>query len=469
MTTPLQAADRDAPGTFEAAPSGVQIRHERPAPETEHTVVAPLVIGLPDGRRLMVRRWSLSGVYDDAPSRRDLGGARLLIPFQGVEVGFPVAFGPVGEGGFRPFEGLTGRQREALGLFYRNLMVGRMAATEEVITALDTPVDLIPMGETEAEKAAGVARARPRFFRAALNIAWHLGLFVAVVWFVGSLAWSRIEGMTLSHARVTAERLVLTAPREGYLRQLATQDSVTQEGTVLARVEKPEGEEALADVDARHAALETMAAEARARLAAHDAVREEARAMVERLYSASALRRFDAGVPLRQGDHNDRRAALEATLRSVENDRDRAVADLRRLRQTEQYMNLSAPAVGLVVQWLTREGQYVRAGDPVAVFETDAPRMVRGWLDDRLAGSVRIGMRADILLRSSGVAREIEGRVAAVEAGADPSAPDVFGMIVTIEASGMTAGAAREALPFNAPAEIVVRRDLLGPLFGRSR
>jgi hypothetical protein len=144
---------------------GVHISHERPAPETEPHVIAPLIVALPDGRRLTARKWSLAGIRDQVLVGEDLTGARLMIPFQGIEVGFPVTLTPSSNSNLWAFEALTGRQREALGLFYRNLMTGKMASTDEVITALDTPVDLVPMGETEVEKAAGLAKVKPRALR----------------------------------------------------------------------------------------------------------------------------------------------------------------------------------------------------------------------------------------------------------------------------------------------------------------
>jgi hypothetical protein len=66
-----------------AMSGGVTISHERPAPETEPHVIAPLIVALADSRRLTARKWSPSGIRDDVLAGVDLTGARLMIPFSG--------------------------------------------------------------------------------------------------------------------------------------------------------------------------------------------------------------------------------------------------------------------------------------------------------------------------------------------------------------------------------------------------
>lgn len=441
--------------------SGVVILHERPAPDTEPHVIAPLFIALANGRRLTARKWSLSGVRDGVLAGEDLTGARLLIPFQGIEVGFPVQLIPSADGGFWAFDCLSGRQREALGLFYRNLITGRMAATDDIITALDTPVDLVPMGETEQEKAAGLAKVKPRSLRIVLNLLWYVGLVIFLIGFLGSLVWSKVEGISLTHARVYAERSELRAPSDGYLQiEMSPADTVV-EGSPLARLFSPETDLALQDALQRVALLQARTAEGSARLDLHDSLRQEVRASVERLYSGVALSRFDAGISIRPGDHNDQRSRLEQDLRGYESDLDRATAELRRLQQLQRFIRVTAPTPGQVVEWLANDQQFVRAGDVVATFETDGPRVVRGWMDDRVATGLSLGMEAEISLRIEGETRILTGRVVEVEAGENPAAPDQFGVIVTVAASGLSIDDSRALMRFNAPIEVVIKRNLI--------
>ena len=459
------ADDRaDAAETTVAA--GVQIGHERPAPETAPHVIAPLIVVLADGTRLMARKWWLGGISDPVLKGHDLDGARLTVPFQGLDVGFPVRLVARGLDGPWAFEGLTGRQREALGLFYKNLLVGKMAATGDVITALDTPVDLIPMGETEEEEAAGKARSQPRAFRTVLNILWYVVLFCLLVGFLGSFVWTRMEGVTLSHARVYAERQELRAPREGYLTRVGDTQGLVDGGTTLARIEDPQIEAALEDVQARIGILEDRISDGRTRLDLHLSMREEVRATLAGLYSDAAMARFDAGISLRPGDYNDQRSRLEQELREFETDLARARSELRNLRQQRTSMRIQAPTGGSVADWVAVEDQYVRIGETIAYFETDAPRVVRAWLDDRSTGAVRPGMTAEITLPGNDRTMGIAGRVTMVEAGANPAEPDRFGLIVTVEADALDAAETRATLPFNAPAQVVVKRGLLARWLG---
>ena len=445
---------------------GVHIAHERPAPETEPHVIAPLILVLPDGTRLVARKWWLGGISDVALAGHDLADVRMEIPFQGIDVGFPVKLDPVGDDGPWLFKDLTGRQREALGLFYQNLLTGKMAATDEVITALDTPVDLIPMGETAQEQAAGQAQTKPRVLRIAFNILWYVGLFCLLVGFLGSFAWSRIEGITLSHARVYAERQELRVPREGYLNRIVLNPGPVQEGTILARLEDPEIEAALEDVHSRIKVLETRISEGRERLRLHLSMQEDVRETLGRLYSDAAMARFDAGISIRPGDYNDQRAKLEQELRGFETDLARATSALRNLRQQRTSMRIASPTGGLVAEWLAEDGQYMREGDTLAIYETNAPRVIRGWLDDRATDSVRPGMQAEITVPGRDREIRMTGRIISVEAGANPSEPDRFGLIVTVEAVGLMPDETRAKLQFNTPTEVVVKRGLLARWFG---
>ncbi len=56
-----------------------------------------------------------------------------------------------------------------------------MATSDDVIKALDTPVDLVTIGETEDEKAAGRAEQSPTL----LGVIWNVSLYIilAVVLF----------------------------------------------------------------------------------------------------------------------------------------------------------------------------------------------------------------------------------------------------------------------------------------------
>ncbi|MCU0901923.1 MAG: hypothetical protein MUC82_15750 [Cypionkella sp.] len=138
------------------------------------------------------------------------------------------------------FEGLTGRQRKALGLFYRNLMTGKMAATDAVITALDTPVDLIPMGETAQEKAAGLAKVEPRALRVVWNIVYYARLMAVVGGYLGALIWKRLDHVALSNVRDRAPLVEIAAPANGFVAEtLVPAGAPIAAGAELLRLTDP--------------------------------------------------------------------------------------------------------------------------------------------------------------------------------------------------------------------------------------
>ncbi|MCC5973804.1 MAG: hypothetical protein JJT81_07090 [Rubellimicrobium sp.] len=180
----------------------MDLRHETPLPDTLFRIAAPLIVGFPDGASLRVTQWNLRALYDARLAERDLTGAMLSVPFQGVGVYFEVTLTPGDTPDEFLFEGLTGRQRETLGLFYRNLLSGRMAVTSDIITSLDTPVDLVPMEETEAEARVATSNRTPRPMRAMASLAVYVLIFVLVFSYLGALVIDRLSTIhvTAGHA-----------------------------------------------------------------------------------------------------------------------------------------------------------------------------------------------------------------------------------------------------------------------------
>ncbi|MEL6610311.1 MAG: hypothetical protein AAFO93_15495, partial [Pseudomonadota bacterium] len=183
----------------------MRTRHERPDADLAFNVSAPLKLTLQDGQELHVCHWSLSGfdlspLPDIAPTR-----GTLSIPFQGVDIAFPVTFAQAAEGSRFVWTNLTVRQRETLQVFYNSLLSGRMASTDDMITSLDTPVDLVPMGETEAEVAADPKSGRSRSLRALWNILAYALTASVIVGVLGSNIVSRVSQVPIQHGRVVAE------------------------------------------------------------------------------------------------------------------------------------------------------------------------------------------------------------------------------------------------------------------------
>lgn len=198
----------------------MNIRHECPMPELSFSVAAPLHLHKENGCKLIADRWSLAGVWL-APDDDDLSGdIYLSVPFQGVDVSFPVVLKATDVSGHYTFHKLTVRQRETLGAFYKGVLSGQMVSTNDIITSLDTPVDLVPMDETEQEETAGQAKAKPRLLRALWNVAFYLAGAAFLVLFLGGQIWQRLSHVQLDHARFVAPITEYKAPEAGYLTRI---------------------------------------------------------------------------------------------------------------------------------------------------------------------------------------------------------------------------------------------------------
>jgi multidrug resistance efflux pump len=368
---------------------------------------APLHVGFPDGQAVRVDDWSLKALYSKDLAGRTLDGLMLSVPFQGVGVYFPVDLEPGTEPDEYLFANLTGRQRETLALFYRNLLSGRMTTTADMIVALDTPVDLVPMGETPAERKAGEARVAPRKSRILLNLAYYGALFVLVVGFLAGVAWNRISRVEVLSAHVATAGSQIIAPVAGYVRELtAAAGSTVAEGDIVVRLDDQEALRLLAEAEVAAAEAVQLVAAAQARTAEHAARKEDARGAFR-----GGVERFDQGVSVNPGDYHDIRQKLEADLDLARREVERLEGRVTSLRERAEATALTAPSPGLVVEHFVRPFDLVRAGDPLTLFEPAAPRSILAHLPATSVLKVWTGMRADVTYMSDANAIALVGEV----------------------------------------------------------
>ncbi|MCL4186983.1 MAG: HlyD family efflux transporter periplasmic adaptor subunit [Rhodobacteraceae bacterium] len=413
-------------------------------------VAAPLLVGLADGSVVQVREWSLRALYSAELAGSELAGASLSIPFQGVHIFFPVTLEPGTVPGEVLLKELSGRQREVLALFYRNLLSGRMAAVADVITALDTPVDLVPLTETDRERTAATAGMSPRPVRVVAHLLVYLALAAAVFGYLAYAVYQRFDSVPLQNARVTADLRVLAAPAVAVVGEvLAVPGAAVAAGAPLMRLSAPETRRTLEEL---MLAIERNTAQVRdveMRLAAHLAVRGAA-------VEAGAE---DPGVPLQPGDFHDVRMRLEDELRDRARDLRVLQAEAGRLREALAALDVLAPTSGRVLAVEVAPGQAVGAGTPLVAFESDGPRTVDGWLPDALAGSVWTGMRASVRLSREGTPVVLAGRVADIQAEARPG--NTAGAIrLRIALDALSEAETREILGVGAPVRASVARGV---------
>lgn len=455
----------------------MNIRHERPLPDLEFKVRAPLRIELPSGDIVMIEEWSQAGItypeaYDVMPKR-----AHLIIPFQGVDIRFPVQFEARGRDNELAFIGLTGRQREVIGVFYRSILSGKMAPSGDMITALDTPVDLVPMGETEEEKSSGQAKQTPRAVRIVWNTVFY-GVLAAVLFgVIGGQIMARLTTVPLKSARVVAPIVKHHASASAYVDKIVVQPGQTvRRGDVLVRLSDPERDSAVDDIRRDIAQAADHVREARAILNAHlDREGQERARRVATLNRAialhhwsdftagrsmpaveaaqAALNAFDRRDSLRAGDFWDKHDTLKERLDAAKEIERRLRRDLGHAKGAAEAYDIVAQVDGTVTQPLVIRDEYLSRGRPVITVEEDRTRYVQAWLNEARAGAIYVGMESHVVLRSAIGKGSYAATITDISAGIDPETDNGFGMIVTLELVDIDLDASRAMLVPGAPVQ----------------
>jgi len=460
----------------------VKIRHERTMSDLSFQVRAPLGLELATGDVVTVTEWSLSGL--EFPGDSDLLPSKgtLSIPFQGVHIRFPVRFTPGNGPRSLCFEGLTGRQRETLAVFYRSILSGRMASTEEVITSLDTPVDLVPMEETEEEKAAATKGKTPR----ALRVVWSLLVYgllgTAVFGMLGQQIWSRVSSISVGQARVVAELVEHRAPDGAYVDRIhVAPGQPVRQGDTLVSLSRPGHGGTLTRIRTDIRRTERDAAQTRRALALHmqglaDARRPFEIALAEAIAARSPrdllgdyqmhevraalhqLALFDAEVSQGPDDFHARRDYLMDNLRRQKD----ALAQLKRDLSAEKDIggaaNIVAQTDGVVRDLAAFEDQFLARGTVALTLETGTARHVVGWLSEELSAAVFPGMAAEMVAIADGETYQIAGKVTEVVAMANPDRGGDFGLRVSVLPDQQIARELPELLRPGAPLELRLER-----------
>lgn len=457
-------------------------------PDLSFAVSAPLRLDYNKGSSVSVCEWSLAGLKISSFSsqlKRLPKKGNLVIRFQGIDISLPVTFKVSKDREMLQFVDLSGRQRETLAIFYRSILSGKMASTNDIITSLDTPVDLVPMGETEEEREIGVQKAKPREFRALWNLIVYLALGIFVVSAVGTQIWSRINTVHLEHARIIAPEVLHAAPDGAFVQEILVEPgTAVHRGDTLIHLNDPRKSGGIEDVRSEIKLAERRLRQIREQLSNHEAKRAFFRLPVLRAYldavaqrqihdfygdynlhvvrlTWAALAAFDANKSALPGDFQDIRDQIRTRLDEQKLELKRLKRELSNKKNGARAFDIIASTDGTIQQVLVLDNQFVRRGELAIVIEENAPRFAIGWLDDTQAGRIFVGMKAEITFSSEAQKKTVPGKVSNIEAGSDPARPDKFGMIVTVVPDDVGLEQSRILFSQNAPVRIALSRDLL--------
>ena len=458
----------------------MRIRHEAPDADMDWKVQAPLVLETPLGASVRIESWSLAGLVWPEGAVDCPNTGTLSVPFQGVDIRFPVRLSKDTETNLVCLEGLSGRQRETLALFYRSLLSGKMASSGEVITSLDTPVDLVPMEQTDAEQAEQPVKFIPRPIRVALNIATYLLIAAMVVGIIGNNIFTNLDRIDIQHGRVLAPMHPAFPSQGGFVQSVeVSAGQNVKAGDVLIRLRDPETQARLEQAEAD---LAVALAEHRRILTAQDDLAAQAAEDDIAMRMAVAARTYTAflgkggfddmrrqWVSMRGRDDNlaalsdpvaivadllaGEAARQAARVESVRAGRD-ALLDLIDRR------HIRAPSDGVVHEVLLRPGQLFGVLENELVFEQSEPRVTVGWVSEKFAETLYIGMPATIGLNENGDKITLDGAITDVRAGDHPERPGEFGIIVTVSATELDAEATKARLRLGAPVNLEAKRQM---------
>ena len=458
----------------------MKIRHETPNSDMDWKVQAPLVIETPSGATVRIESWSLSGlVWPEAAPECPKTGT-LSVPFQGVDIRFPVRLSICKKSGLVSLEGLSGRQRETLALFYRSLLSGKMASSGDVITSLDTPVDLVPMEETEAEQSQHPAKYIPRPIRVAFNIATYLLIATMVVGIVGNNIFTNLDRIDIQHGRVLAPMAFSIPSKSGYVERVnvSTGQSV-KAGDILIYLRDPEANARLEQILAELAVAQDEHSRVIAgldELSVHkgsDGIAMRM-AVAARLYTAFvgkggfddmrqqwlSMRGRDTELAALADPVNIVSELLEAEAAR----RAAQVESLQAIRAAHVELidqnHVRAPTDGVVREMLILPGQNFDAQNANLIFERAEPRVTIGWVSERFAETLYIGMPASIGFNENGQKTVLLGSITDVRAGDHPERPGEFGILVTVSATSLSSEGTKQRLRLGAPVNLEAKRQL---------
>ncbi|HXV64701.1 MAG TPA: efflux RND transporter periplasmic adaptor subunit [Vicinamibacteria bacterium] len=248
---------------------------------------------------------------------------------------------------------------------------------------------------------------------------------------------------------VAQETAVLSSRVPGYVRTIAVRaGEEVRAGQELLTIEGDDLEARLRASEAAVVEAEAALTEAESGRAAAEAQYELARATHERILTlrnqraATAQEMDQAETELRSAEAGLRGA--EARLARIQSSLVRARAELDAARAAHGYTSLRAPFDGRVIERPVEVGNLAAPGTPLLTVEKTGAVQAEVYLDEALAGKVRPGDRAQVLLSEN---ERVPGIVSEVEPAVDPQSRSFLAR-VSLEDSSASATENRVAGAF---------------------
>ncbi|WP_299593045.1 biotin/lipoyl-binding protein, partial [uncultured Tateyamaria sp.] len=289
-----------------------------------------------------------------------------------------------------------------------------------------------------------------------------------------------LDRIDIQHGRVVAPMNTNFPKRAGVVEKvLVTRGQAVHEGDILIRMYDPKLQADLSDTEARMTAAAKAYDDVKQALIQLDGL-TDTDAPVIRMATASRYHAMFIGSG--QFDDmrrqwlalRDQRAQLADTFDPVSIVREMLAAELTH-RQADidslhaqhtarldliALNHITAPSDGIVQEVLVHKGQPVSASPAPLAFESTEPRVTIGWVSERFAETMFIGMPASIGLNEGAERIKFTGTVTDLQAGDHPERPGEFGIIVTVTPADLSAAGTKARLRAGAPVNLDAKRHI---------
>lgn len=467
----------------------MRIEHQAPAADLSFKVVAPLRVVTPDQAVHVVEHWTLSSLEMAEGVRLPDGPVSLIVPFQGVEMQFPVTLVPSADGTQYGLQNLNGRQRELLALFYNGILSGRMASSAQMITSLDTPLDLVPMEQSEDEVASTAATA-VRKTKWLGNVVFYLVMAAFLMLTVGSMIWDRLTTVPLQHARVVAPIVQHLVATPGYVTKIMVSpgDKVHQ-GQRLVSIGLPDQDAEVKDIRRSVVQSTRELEQLEADLKIINKTLQDEVAQAEQYFrTAIAARRtadflghYDmADVVAAMAHFSDVKDArttkmrllideqqdLKELIRQKAEQNQRFRRDLGIAKEMAGAGDIYATVDGIVRSVPVYRNQHIQRGHMSVEIEENRSREIHAWLPESKLGAVSLGTRVDLKVFAIDGQKTLHGQVTSLAGRRDPLINDQFGLHVVVQVDAQHLEDNRAQLVPDAPVEAVALRPIGAAIAG---
>ncbi len=388
--------------------SGV-IRHTSASQRRHYRVAVPLHVII-SGNVYKSVDWSLSGIrvagyHAGTHHKGDVVSAEISIPFQGFSVSFPIDITVVEHNDNGELAGefvnLDKRKNEILKYFFNAFMSGEMVCFEDTIRRLDIPVSkasLQPDNHASEQNPQASQRTRTKVLLA------YLVAGVVLTALLLSVLYVQFFQIQVETAMVVSPTEILHAPITGSIAEVYVKEKTSVgPGQPLFRFADPrlEREIELASLTAKEAQDFSERRELIKHLKTNAESGRKSYQRALNLYKKGLITQSALLEKKNKYSEMKQEYIKEAgELKELHQEQEMRVEKYNLLVKQRDNLIVKSPSAGRLLKFLATEGNSVKLGEPVAIFEKDAQKSVQAFLTQKEALAVAVSDRVNVFFPS---------------------------------------------------------------------